>query len=219
MEQRINYHLRNKIEEEKPMKKKILLIFILLIMLLIWMVPVLAIQVGTKGDTYEIQLTMKNKQPSYQLYLLLPRDYLEYVIAQKGLDLVYEGPDTLIEHEIPGISVSRDKVQAQEYVEDQKQYVSILLTPDDKEMFYFTVVSSYPNQDIKFRYVNGEKDFIVHLDDFRVQDGVCQIEYDGKQDTVKNVYTTKGKIEWWQILIVVLLVVFISYVTKQKIKK
>lgn len=202
------------------MRKKIQLILMVLFMVsFIWAIPTFAIQVGTKGDTYEIQLTMKNKQPSYQMYLLLPREYLEYAIAQQGLDFVYEGPDTLVKYEIPGISVNRANIEKQEYVEEQKQYVSVLLSPDDKDRFFFTVMASYPNQDIKFRYVSGEKDYIIHMDDFRVQDGVCQIEYDGKQDTVKNTYTTKGKIEWWQILIVVVLVIFISYVTKQKTKK
>ena len=44
--------------------------------------------------------------------------------------------------------------------------------------------------DMKFRIKNVDKDYIVHIDNFKISDNVCKIEYNYDENTVKQPDTT-----------------------------
>ena len=69
---------------------------------------------------------------------------------------------------------------------------------------------------MKLRIKNDEKDYIMHIDNFKIEDDVCQIEYDYDNDEVKQ--PTKIVINFGTILLIVILVmiIIIAIISKAK---
>ena len=149
-------------------------------------------------------------------HILLPKDYIEFAIKEDGLDIEYTGVDTLKENNIPSIRVE-DNISDEIYEENGIEYTQILLEPNEDGKYEFDILSSYPRMNMKYRIKNINKDYIVHIDNFKVDGGVCKVQYNYKEDTVKQPDT--GIIPFVTkllliVLIVIIVVGIIAYIKK-----
>lgn len=197
----------------KKIQNKIITIILIMILAFLYFYNVNAEELV---PTYEIEVKMLNKSQEYQFFVLLPQNYITYAIKKSNLDISYQGAKTLKENEILGIDVQKNNIQENVYQEDGIEYVQILLKPDSEETYYFSVLEDYPNMDIKFRIKSEEEDNIMNIENFKVQDKICKIEYDFTTNTFRNIRKIKGKISWWQIVIVILIILMIWYITRKK---
>ena len=194
------------------MKKLVTIIFICMLIMM------MCIPVVKANSTYTIALEVtKNKEEkTFELYMLLPENYITYAINKAGMDIEYTGAETLTQNDIPLIDVDKSKVQNETYRENGIEYVQILLEPNEDGMYTFEVIADYPEMDMKLRIKNDEKDYIMHIDNFKIEDDVCQIEYDYDNDEVKQ--PTKIVINFGTILLIVILVmiIIIAIISKAK---
>lgn len=139
-------------------------------------------------DTYELEFKVLNnkKEEKFDLYLLLPTEYIEFAIREANVNLNYEGANTIKENVIPTISVKKENIQNQVYTEKEKEYVQIRLPKEEGNTYVFDVLENYPKMDIKYRIKNIQKDYIVHIDNFKIEQGKCEVEYDYARDIVKQ---------------------------------
>ena len=197
------------------MKKLVTIIFICMLIMM------MCIPVVKANSTYTIALEVtKNKEEkTFELYMLLPENYITYAINKAGMDIEYTGAETLIQNEIPLIDVDKSKVQNETYRENGIEYVQILLEPDEDGMYTFEIIADYPEMDMKLRVKNDEKDYIMHIDNFEIEDNVCQIEYDYDKNEIKQ--PTKIVINFGTILLIVILVmiIIIAIISKAKTKE
>ena len=197
------------------MKKLVTIIFICMLIMM------MCIPVVKANSTYTIALEVtKNKEEkTFELYMLLPENYITYAINKAGMDIEYTGAETLIQNEIPLIDVDKSKVQNETYRENGIEYVQILLEPDEDGMYTFEIIADYPEMDRKLRVKNDEKDYIMHIDNFEIEDNVCQIEYDYDKNEIKQ--PTKIVINFGTILLIVILVmiIIIAIISKAKTKE
>lgn len=193
-------------------KNKIIVISIIIVLMSLFIFKADASSI----ETYDIEIKMLNENTNHSFYVLLPENYIEYAIQKSNLNIIYAGASTLKEFDIPGIKVSKDDIKDEEYQENEIEYVQILLTPDSEVTYHFSVIADYPNMDIKFRITSDEQDSIMHIDNFKVQDGVCKIEYDSETKTFKNIIKIKGKISLWQVVVVVLILLVVWYILKKR---
>ena len=56
----------------------------------------------------------------------------------------------------------------------------------ENETYVFDLLEDYPKMDIKYRIKNVKKDYIVHIDNFKIEKGKCEIEYDYAKEIVKQ---------------------------------
>ena len=214
MEQKIGLALKNKRREEQ-MKKLVTIIFICMLIMM------MCIPVVKANSTYTIALEVtKNKEEkTFELYMLLPENYITYAINKAGMDIEYTGAETLTQNDIPLIDVDKSKVQNETYRENGIEYVQILLEPDEDGMYTFEIIADYPEMDMKLRVKNDEKDYIMHIDNFEIEDNVCQIEYDYDKNEIKQ--PTKIVINFGTILLIVILVmiIIIAIISKAKTKE
>lgn len=140
------------------------------------------------ADTYELEFkTINNKKnEKFDLYILLPKEYIVFAIDKADLKLSYDGANTLKKNTIPGIIIEKENVQDEIYTENGIEYVQILLEEEDKGIYQFDILEDYPDLDMKYRIKNDEKDYIVHIDNFKIEEGKCEIEYNYLKDTVKQ---------------------------------
>ena len=194
------------------MKKLVTIIFICML-IMIMTIPVVK---ASSTYTIELEVTKNKKEETFELYMLLPENYITYAINKAGMDIEYVGAETLIQNEIPLINVDKSKVQDETYSENGIEYVQILLEPNEDGMYTFEVIADYPEMDMKLRIKNDEKDYIMHIDNFKIEDDVCQIEYDYDNDEVKQ--PTKIVINFGTILLIVILVmiIIIAIISKAK---
>lgn len=138
-------------------------------------------------DTFEMEFkTLNNKKNErFDLYILLPEDYINFAINEANLNLFYEGADTIKENIIPGLMVKKENVLNETYTENGIEYVQIRLEKEN-ERYSFDLLENYPKMDIKYRIKNLQKDYIVHIDNFKIEKGKCEIEYDYAKDTIKQ---------------------------------
>lgn len=138
-------------------------------------------------STFELEFKTFNnkKQEKFDLYLLLPKDYIIFAIKEANLELDYEGVNTLKRNIIPGITVEKEKIQNEVYIENEIEYIQIKLD-NQNDIYTFEILENYPKMDIKYRIKNVEKDYIVHIDNFKIEKGKCEIEYDYAKDTIKQ---------------------------------
>lgn len=169
--------------------------------------------------TYTLEFEASNVSEDFDLYLLLPKDYIEFAIEDDGLDIEYTGVDTLKNNEIPSIRVNKENVSDELYEEDGVEYVQILLEENDDGVYEFDILSNYPEMDMKYRIRNINKDYIVHINKFKIDDGVCKIEYDYEEDTVKQPdtqfipFVTKLLLV---ILVVIIVIGLIAYIKQRR---
>ena len=197
------------------MKKLVTIIFICMLIMM------MCIPVVKANSTYRITLEVtKNKEEkTFELYMLLPENYITYAINKAGMDIEYTGAETLTQNDIPLIDVDKSKVQNETYRENGIEYVQILLEPDEDGMYTFEIIADYPEMDMKLRVKNDEKDYIMHIDNFEIEDNVCQIEYDYDKNEIKQ--PTKIVINFGTILLIVILVmiIIIAIISKAKTKE
>lgn len=194
------------------MKKFITIIFICMLMI------IMAIPVVKASSTYtiELEVTKNEKEEPFELYMLLPESYITYGINKAGLDIEYTGAETLMQNEIPFIDVDKSKVQDKTYSENGIEYVQILLEPDVNNVYTFEIMADYPEMDMKLRVKNDEKDYIMHIDNFKVENDVCQIEYDYDKNEIKQ--PTKVVINFGTLLLIVILIIIIIIAIISKVK-
>lgn len=165
--------------------KKIIVVFIIgfIMIFTIGLKEVKAYQ-----DTYDLELeTGSNKrQEAFDLYLLLPKEYIVFAIQEDNLFISYDGPQTLKENQIPSIPVKSENVKEDIYEENGTEYIQILLEKNSKGIYEFPILANYTEMNMKYRIKNINKDYIMHIDNFKIVNGKCQIEYDYDNNTVKQ---------------------------------
>lgn len=140
---------------------------------------------------YTLEFEASDVSKSFDLYLLLPKEYIEYVIREDGLDLEYKGVETLKDNDIPSINIeNKNDISDELYKENGIEYIQILLHQNEDGKYVFDILEDYPDMDMKFRIKNVDKDYIVHIDNFKISDNVCKIEYNYDENTVKQPDTT-----------------------------
>ncbi len=196
--------------------KKYLTIVLLIILMIGLLVPTVK-----ANSTYTIQLevTSNESNADFDLFMLLPSNYIIYAINHAGLDIEYTGAETLIQNDIPLINVDKKNIQNETYVENGIEYVQILLEPNAEGLYTFEILSNYSEMDMKLRVKNDEKDYIMHIDNFKIEDNVCEIEYNYDKDEIKQ--PTKIRINFGTLLliIVLILIVIIAIISKIKTNK
>ena len=197
------------------MKKiiNIVLIFIFVIGILIPIVKA--------NSTYTIQLevTKNEEKESFELYMLLPENYIVYAINKSILNIQYNGAETLKQNKIPGIEVDENNVQDETYSENGIEYVQILLKSNEDNMYTFDIIGDYPDMDMKLRVKNDEKDYIMHIDNFKVENDVCQIEYDYDNDEIKQPNRIVINFGILFLIIILVLIIIISIISKIKTRE
>ena len=169
------------------MKKLVFIFSILLIIIL----GVLANFSYAYEKMYTLEFEASDVSKSFDLYLLLPKEYIEYVIREDGLELEYKGVETLKDNDIPSINIeNKNDISDELYKENGIEYIQILLHQNEDGKYVFDILEDYPDMDMKFRIKNVDKDYIVHIDNFKISDNVCKIEYNYDENTVKQPDTT-----------------------------
>lgn len=168
-------------------------------------------------DTYELNLevisNVENKD--FDIYILLPKSYIIYAIDNANLELEYNGVETLKENDIQGIRVNKNNIQDEVYTEGEIEYIQILLEPNEDNEYTFDILSSYIGKDMKFRVTNEEKDYIMHLDEFKTVNNVCKIEYDYDKNEIKQPDVTNFTFST-VLFIILILIVLIAIIAKIK---
>ena len=161
-----------------------------------------------------------NESEMFDLYILLPKEYIEYVIKNDELDIEYEGVETLKDNDIPSINVNKENISNDLYKENDEEYIQILLEENEDNKYEFDILKDYGKLDIKYRIKNINRDEIVHIDNFKIDsNNVCEIKYNYEENTVKqpNVgfipFITKLLII---ILVIIIIVGIIAYVKKRR---
>lgn len=179
----------------------------------------LKVNAESNSEKFTLEFEMENvgENEEYKLYLLLPKQYILHAIENDSLNIEYNGAQTLKDYIIPSINVNEEDVQDELYIEDNVEYIQILLNKNDDGIYKFDILSNYGQMDMKYRLVGGQKNYIVHIDNFKIDNGVCSIIYDYSKDEVKQpnkIYfdITKPLI----ILLVIIIVVgVIAYIKKK----
>lgn len=198
------------------MKKRVIVGIIIVIM--IFMVG----QVQP-ANTFELEFkTFNNKKnEKFDLYILLPKEYIEFAIQQSYLDLNinYEGANTLKKNTIDGINVKKSNVQSELYQEaNGAEYIQIRLEEEDG-VYTFDLLESYPKMDIKYRIKNITKDYIVHIDNFKIEKGKCEIEYNYAKDVVKQPDKKIIPIGVKLLMVLLVIIVIVGIVARIKGRK
>lgn len=191
--------------------KKILSVIILIITII--SMPLLV--KATTTEMSQLRLKVMDSNEEYDIYILLPKKYIRYAIQYDGLDIVYDGANTLKYNSIPSIIVDINKIEEDTYVENGIEYVQIKLDDLGEEEYLFEIISEYTDMDMLYRVKSSTRDNIMNIDKFQFKNNKCEIKYDYQQNTVKtekkqNV-TIKFNLKWWQIVTVVILILLLIY--------
>ncbi len=156
---------------------------------------------------FEFKTINNEKNEDFDLYILLPEKYILYAIEQMTSDVYieYDGANTLKNNQIPGINVKKENVQNELYEENGIKYVQILLNGENG-IYKFDVLEDYIDMDIKYRIKNAQKDYILHIDSFKIKDKKCEMEYNYQLDTVKQ---PDRRIVSFNTILIILLIIII----------
>ena len=172
------------------------------------------------NETVTLEFETVNESEIFDLYILLPKEYIEYVIKNDKLDIEYKGVETLKNRDIPSINVNKENISNDLYEEDDEEYIQILLEENENNKYEFYILKDYGKLNIKYRIKNINRDEIVHIDNFKIDsNNVCEIKYNYEENTVKqpNVgfipFITKLLIV---ILLIIIIVGIIAYVKKRR---
>ena len=69
---------------------------------------------------------------------------------------------------------------------------------------------------IKFRIKNEYKDYIMHIDNFKIEKDICEIEYDYDKDIVKQPDTRKFSTPFLILFIVLTFITILGYISYKK---
>lgn len=171
-------------------------------------------------DTFELEFKVieNKKNEKFDLYLLLPEDYIKFAIEKANLKIDYEGVSTLKKNEILGLTSSNGSIQDEIYEEDNIQYIQIRLNKEN-DSYSFDILEDYPKMDIKYRIKNMRKDYIVHIDNFKIEKGKCEIEYDYVKDTVKQPNKKVISFNIKTLFILLLIIIIVGTIAYQKGRK
>ena len=196
--------------------KKVLKIIVIAILL----INIFYISSIANEEMNKLRLNVVDSNEDYQVYILLPKKYIMYAIEKEGLDIEYDKANTLIYNNIPSIPVDINNVQNDTYIENSIEYVQILLNNVGNEEYYFEIIEDYTDMDILYRVKSQTRDNIIHIDNFKIKDNSCKMEYNYEQNEIKSLERNDIKIsidfEWWQILLIIILVIFIIYLYKRR---
>lgn len=157
---------------------------------------------------YTLEFKVLDTSENFDLYLLLSKEYIEYAIKKDGLDIKYKGVETLKDNDIPSINIEdKNDISDELYKENGIEYIQILLKQNEDGKYVFDILEDYTDMDMKFRIKNVDKDYIVHINNFKISDNVCKIEYNYNENTVKQPDTTV--VPFLTKLLIILLVVII----------
>ena len=183
------------------------------IAILIFLVSISILMIGSvyAADTFEIEFkTLNNKQnEKFDLYILLPEEYVTFAIKEANLNFNYDDINSLKKNTIPGIYTKKENIQNEIYLENGIEYLQIRLEKEN-DIYVFELLENYPKMDIKYRIKNIQKDYIVHIDNFKVEKGKCQIEYDYAKDTVKQPDQKVMKFNIKLLLIILLIIIVVG---------
>lgn len=194
------------------------LLSIIILMILIIMNIYLPVQADSEMS--QLRLTVLEADEDYEIFILLPKKYIKYAIQHDGLDIEYDGANTLKYNVIPSIVVDVNNVQDKTYVDEGIEYVQIKLDDIGGQEYFFEIIPEYTDMDMIYRIKSSSKDDLMLIDTFRMEDNVCKIEYNYKNNTIetkkKSEIKFKFDISWWQIVIIVILAIFIMYLYKRR---
>ncbi len=195
--------------------KKIAILLIFIIIMIMQITYSYALFSTIELD-FEVINNKENKD--FDLYILLPEKYINFSILNNILDVKYDGANTLKNNDIPGIEVKKENVQDEVYEEDGIEYVQVLLEPDEEGIYKFDLLEDYKKLDIKYRIKNEEKDYILHIDNFKIKRRICEIQYNYDEDIVKQPDETVINITeaLFIILVAVIIIGIISYIRKRR---
>lgn len=192
------------------------------IAILIFLVSISILMIGSvyAADTFEIEFkTLNNKKnEKFDLYILLPEEYVTFAIKEANLNFNYDDINSLKKNTIPGIYTKKENIQNEIYLENGIEYLQIRLEKEN-DIYVFELLENYPKMDIKYRIKNIQKDYIVHIDNFKVEKGKCQIEYDYAKDTVKQPDQKVMKFNIKLLLIILLIIIVVGGIAYVKGRK
>ena len=195
---------------------------ILTIIMIIFMTKIVK---ATEEETYEIEFNITNNvdNKQYNVYILLPKEYIEYAIQQSNLEIEYNGSTTLKENNIPNIKINKEDVQEKTYEENNTEYVQILLHSTDENKYIFEILKSYPYKDMLFRVTennNQDYDYIVPLkEDFKLEDNICKVYYDYQEKVATNIEKGGWGIKPCQLILVVIIVIVLVMIIRKILGK
>ena len=169
--------------------------------------------------TYTLEFKASDVSEDFDLYLLLPKDYILFAIEEDGLNIEYTGVETLKSNDIPSIRVDKESISDELYEEGGVKYIQILLQENEKGKYEFDILSNYNKMNMQYRVRNMNKDDIVHIDNFKISNGVCKVEYNYEKNTVKQPdtefipFVTKVLMI---ILVVIIVVGIIAYIKQRR---
>lgn len=176
----------------------------------------------TNTDMIELQLNVieNEKQEKFDIYILLPEQYVKYAIQYDNVDVKIQNSlaDTVLQSDIPSINCDKSFIQ-QDYQEENKKYLQIKIQENEQGKYIFPILTSYGEMDMKYRIKNASKNYIIHFDNFDVEDGICEIDYYYDSDVIKQPdrkIMPFGIMILFIILIVVILITLVSYRKQRK---
>ena len=200
--------------------KKLIKIIILSILI------ITSVYIPTNAETElagmsQLRLTVTEADEPYEIYMLLPKNYINYAIKHDGLDIGYDGANTLIYNTIPSIMVNVNNVLKDTYIDNGIEYVQIKLDDMGGEEYIFEIISEYTDMDMIYRIKSESKDNLMLINNFSIdEDNTCKMEYNYKEDTIqtdgKSEVKIKFQLHWWQILIIAILIIFLIYMQKRR---
>ena len=203
------------------MKKTIISLFMIIIISLLMIILNTTNVQATSSDSefFELQFKIINNEENenVDIYLLLPKEYIEFAIEHDNLNIEYEGANTIKENNIPSINVDGLNIEDELYEENGIEYVQILLEKNDDDIYSFDILSDYFDLDMRYRIKNDNKNFIAHIDNFNIENGVCEIEYDYSSDIVKQ--PDKKMFSLGTIILIIILIIIIILGISSYIKK
>lgn len=137
-------------------------------------------------DTYTLEFKASDVTEDFDLYILLPKDYILFAIKEDDLNIEYKGVETLKNNDIPSIRVDKENIEDELYEENGIEYIQILLEENIEGKYEFNILSDYGKKDMRFRIKNASKDDIAYIDNFSVDDGVCKIEYNYEKNKIEQ---------------------------------
>lgn len=193
------------------MKKLFSIVVLSVLIILTITLPVMA----DSTEMSKLRLKVTNANEEYEIFMLLPKKYIMYAIKHDGLDIGYDGANTLKYNVIPSITVDINNVLDNTYVDNGIEYVQIKLNDLGGAEYLFEIIAEYTDMDMLYRVKSSSIDNIMIIENFKMQDNVCKIEYDYEKNEVKTERKSEIKfkfnITWWQVLIIVILVIILIY--------
>lgn len=194
--------------------------FLNIVLIAIFLLAILSTSCRANStNRIELTVTKNEEQKDFELYMLLPQAYIEYAINDAGLQIEYSGADTLKQNDIPLIDIDKSKIQDDVYSEAGIEYVQILLEPNSEDVYTFDILADYPALDMKLRIKNDEKDYIMHIDNFEIENNVCEIEYNYDENEIKQPNKTIFSFGTVLLIAILILLIIIGIISKIKTDK